>query len=351
MKHYDKLNSIFTVLDSEMYNNRIPTRTAFDGISQDIVYSILILTKTDKSVAISSYGLARRCNTSRQRIRSRLLHLTNFGLLLVVNTWANDSTGKKKPMMIYPNPILNSIVLTNSKISHRNAALKEFVAMGIRRMEFTDLPLQGFEGDVPYGTMEMGEVFSTERAELKLSDLIGLEDEKKKEKAQLESLWRDYDKKFINGCADIWQWSQAYLGHGRARPHWEGEIGDLSPTAKRERAELTKIFRQYGTRVSALAWYVFVGGEAELDEKGRPKFDLVKPHKQYSSIDKKPAQFSKHFNAILIDPHYLNLAQQNWDKHEALLKSYFPETFGVGPKDDDEYSKTGIIFGQETPQL
>jgi hypothetical protein len=342
-----KTKGLFKSLRAELSRQGCDDRI-FDPIAEAVI-DYLLNSKYENATApisVSSYTIANMIGTARSTVNRRIKTLATFALVTVQNSWRSDGTARRKPMQMKLNPMLVAITRPGTKASMKLAGVKEFVRVGIRRMEVADEVLQGFTGDVLFGTPETDNPFTTEKAELKLTDVISAEDQKKAEKQRQNLEWRKHDEKFVAACANVWVFGQGQMGYGFARPNWEGKMDALSPTAKKERRELTKIFQQYGCRVAACAWYIFIGGTAELDDKGRPVFNLSKPHQQYVSEDKKPSQFSKHFNSVINDDDFINLVTNLWGKHEPLFQSYYKEVFEVGPREGDEYSKTKIVFGR-----
>jgi len=344
-----KITILFNQLRREWDKTEGTKNLAFDPNGKAIVDYLLNERDHRQPIPISSYSLSKQIYTGRKKVRIRLEKLANCSLLNVHNAWSAEKN-RKRPMEILINPMLVNVVTPGVNPTLRKAAVKQFIATGIRRLEYADEKIQGFTSDVLFGQVETGD-WTGEQAELKLEDVIKKEDFEKAERIKQNSEWRKMDAIFVQGAADLWVYGQVACGYGKSRPNWEGDVSSLSTTMKRERRELTQAFQQYGCRITALAWYIFTGGKAAVNpETGRPEFTIVSPHRQFASIDKKPSTFVKHFNAILKDSLFIELATSKWTTIEPMLVSYFSNIFGQGPRDGDEYSKTGIIIGQNLPQ-
>jgi hypothetical protein len=345
----DYTRSFFNHLKNEAEKTNTPFNTDLDPIAESVI-RWLVGTERE-TIKISSSDLAKRINSTRQRVRSRIEGLARYGLIQVVTSWRQDGTSRRKPMEITLNPMLLAILKPGVKASLKMAAAKSFVAKSESRLSLTDENLQGFKDDVLYGDPDASAPFTEEQAELKLADVIAAEDLAKADRARENLIWRQHGDKFVEGCAEVWVYAQTTLGYGEARPNWEGKPGDLSPAARRERRELVKTFEMYGARVTGIAWLLFAGGAPTLDKDGRPVFNHMAPHIQYASTDKKPSFFSKHFNAVLKDPRFKTAATETWDTVSLFLNDTYGKVIEVGPREGDEYSKCGIIIGQITPEL
>lgn len=320
-------------------------RAAFDGLSGMLLYIIMndSIGKGKDHSRFSRSHLAKLCRTSPKKIRVRLLALARFGLIKVETPWRDDGSGLRDTMMTYPNPILERL-LGNDPYTRRKApVLAHYCDMGIRRLDY-DNDVQGFLVDCAYGSKEPqgGEPVKAEKI---LDDVLSKDDDAKARRERINQTWREYADQFVVGCAEIWVRSQAYLGYGISRPNWEGQTSSLSPSARRERMELVRTFEAYGCKATALGWYIFVGGIADVDKYGKPNFSIFAPHRQFVTIDKKPSQFAKHFNAIIKDDVFLQYAKKDWEQVKQMLDMHFSGILDVGPKNDSEFSKLGFGIG------
>lgn len=331
----------------------------FDPIAAALLCFLLNQKKDYKNggLIISSYGLSVKLSTTRKRIRTRLLRLSLFGLVKVETSWRNDGTSKRRPMQVFPNPYLFTLLGKESKQALKAQAVKYFAALGMRRLEGFDDDVQGFSVDHPYGSNEPSDNKSTieetsAEIEAKLGEMVEAADLESARKLKEQIAWREYDEKFVAGSAKMWVSLQSAMGYGTSEPNWSGEQSIMPVQAKRERRELTKVFQQYGCKVAALAWYIFAGGQAKLDNQGKPEFIPNVPHRQYASVDKKPSQFSKHFNAILNDGYFKDFSKKGWYDIEAKLKSYYSEIWDVNPRDCESYvEKLGYELGNTEATL
>jgi hypothetical protein len=322
----------------------------FDPISSDIIWLILNQSHNSPgdSITMSSYHISKILHTTRKRVRTRLVKLCTFGLVKVVSEWRNDGTNKRTAMTITPSPYLVHIMQTDTKPATRLAAIKHFINLGLDdRLKSSDEDLQGFNDTCLYGDSNEEQI-STGDVSQKLNELVELESTSKARKIKEQMKWREYDAGFVSACANIWVFGQSKMGHGTARPNWDGETKDLAPSAQRERRELTKTFRQYGGKIAALSWYIFSCGVPKLDKNGKPIFDLNAPHRQFATIDKRPATFTKYFNAILKDSFFQKFARKDWETVGAALREYFGDLIDIGPEDGEtERDKLGYIIGND----
>ncbi len=357
-----RVKRFFDGLDRESRKNGQLEITCFDGVASDMLALILNrCTEAGKdktpapSVKISSYTFAKICHSSRRRVRYRLEKLASYGLLKIQSDWRNDGSNKRNTQTITPHPWLFYLVAVGAKPAHKMQAIKQFVGLGISRLE-SEEPVQGFRYDVPVGEVEPAEAEVTQavgqgvdsQTEEKLNEMIAVENKGKAQKQRDAAAWRNKGDDFINGCSSIWTWAQGQMGNGRAAPSWGGDRKMLAPSCSRERQELVKLFQAYGGRTTALAWYVFAGGTPEIDDKTmRPKFTITAPHRQYASMDKRPSQFAKYFNAILADSFFKRFATKEWNTVEPALRSYFGPILDQKPRDavDDE-ARAGVKYGE-----
>lgn len=177
--------------------------------------------------------------------------------------------------------------------------------------------------------------------------MMGREDKAKADKARTDALWRERSDLWVTGSAELWVQAQSLLGMGASRPNWEGPIGLLSPTAKRERSELVKTYQSFGGRITGLAWYIFCCGIPQRDKYGKLLYSPDEPHRQFITVDRKPSQFTKHFNAIMKDPEFLKIAKEDFTKFKIILQKYFGGVLDVSPRGRSEIDLLGFTLGDE----
>ena len=330
--------------------------TAFDPIGESIMW--LVVSEAQKEgglqARLSSYTMAKILRSTRNRIRCRLKKLCRFGLVRIETAWRNDGTRKKKTQLISINPVVGQLMEPGTKPSVFTTVSKHLVGIGLARLEYEE-DVQGFETDCLYGEPEPPREDGMEyiNDDARLDALVAAESADKAQKVRDQMLWRDRDKDFVSGCARIWVFGQSEMGRGTARPNWAGDIKNMPSQAMRERRELTKTFRQYGCRTASLAWYIFACGVPAMDEKtGKPQFDLTVPHRQFATIDRKPSQFTKHFNAILKDAYFIQIAKKGWQTIGSKLHEIYGDIIDVGPEDGEaEKDKIGFTIGSNDVEL
>jgi len=296
---------------------------------------------------------ANAVGDTARKIRSRDHLLAQYGLIKVVTPWRNDGTLKRLPMQITINPKLVTVLGHGVRPSLRNAAIKHFIGLGLRRVDASEI-IQGFETDCKYGVEEPIPTETQDDAMAKLNEMVASIDVEKANKNADLIYWRDRSNEFVEIAALMWVRGQSMLGYGQEQPNWVGS--DLSPAARRERTELTKTFQQYGGLVTGLAWYVYCGGVPAVNEKtGKREYIPDSPHRQFVGCDKKPSHFAKHFNAILKDPIFKTYATLRWDEIGGNLKEFFsdyPAILEIGPRDGETvYDKLGYDFGKQSVSI
>lgn len=324
-------------------------RSAFDPISKELlfhIYEFCLNIRPDSSYATySSNDLAKITNSTRQRIRCRLKHLARYGLIKITTPpYRKGEIPIRHKMRIFINPVVKFLVGPEKLTRKKLPVIKHLVSLGVNRLEH-EADLQGFTVDCVYGDIEptQGEVKKPEQA---LIDIISQGDMKKAAQEKENAMWREHSEIFVEGCSSVWTNTQSKLGYGQSKPNWDAKVNELSPTARKERAELVKTFQKYGGRVSALAWYVYAGGITQLDEAGNPIYTITSPHRQFVTSDRKPSQFVKHFNAILKDPLFLEYATSGWTNIKEQLASHYLGSLEVRPRYDTEYILIGFEFGK-----
>lgn len=303
----------------------------FDVDTASLIATMLDLcTQNGKpEFTISVYQLAELSHVSYQCARTRIDRLVEYGILETKSKWVGEKRKSNTTFVVHRH--FAAAVAKSARVSIRSEAAAYFSAVAWKR-------LTG-EGDM------------TDDERSNFDDLAARAESEKSRKLRDVSVWRERDASFIAGAAHVWQFLQSYRGFGQQMPNWFGD--NLSPTAARERRELTKLFQQYGGRVTAMAWWVFVGGQPDIDDKtGRPKFDIHNPHVQFATVDKKPSQFAKHFNAVLSDKTFVEMATTGWQKSEPILEKWFGNLLNVGPRSGaDDSDMVGFYVGQTTPTL
>jgi hypothetical protein len=135
---------------------------------------------------------------------------------------------------------------------------------------------------------------------------------------------------FIAGCSAMWiNYAHKYGFAETAGPAWAAPKKDLPPTILRERKELEKIVACYGGEVTAWAWTVYCSGAAKRDENGKIVFDPQIAHKQWTTPDKKPSHFTKHFQLIMNEVERLG-----WRQDAGIcerVKGYFGPGYDLVP--------------------
>lgn len=348
-----RVKSFFDGLDKEARKHDIHEHSAFDSISSEIVWHVMLKCLDDdrQSAPVSTYELSNKCHTTRSRVRYRMIELCRYGLIKIQNDWRNDGSLKRRAALISVNPWLFSVMQTGCKPAHKLAAIKYFIDLGKNRRE-SDINLQGFKSDVPLGKEEpeLSEIAEAQPKETfdELNDLIAKEAKEKADALREQTQWRKDSEVFVSGAGRLWTKAQCAMGHGSAVPAWAGDKKLLGPTVLRERQELVKVFQQYGGRVAALAWHIWTCGIAEIDDKTlKPVYDPSTPHRSFAQVDRRPSQFAKYLSAILMDQFFIERATKDWERVEPLLREYFGPTMDVRPKGcaNDE-SLIGMKFGQ-----
>ena len=292
----------------------------------DRILAYFLSNHRDGKIQVASRYLADAINTSRKIVRLRILNLAKFGILRVVNNWDPTSRNKKQPWTIELNPMLLQMLESKLNPKQRKDIYAHLIMMGLSRLDVDGIDLQGFEIDCPFGEVEpTAEDLGRTPAGNKLMEILEKKGVNEKLKREQQIQRRKNETKFIEGAADVWSQVQSRLGRGSGKPNWCGETKDMPQSVRRERESLTKTYGQYGGYVTGLAWYVFCCEQAELNEKGAPVFNLKAPHRQFTTLDKKPSQFAKHLNSVLKDEHFIFYGTKEWEKRKAWLDDVFGE--------------------------
>lgn len=283
--------------------------------------------KKSEEIVLSVYQLAEMSHVSYQSARTRLARMAAFGIIETESDW--EQIGKRrKPTTIKLHRHFRLAVSKGTKPGILMEAVRFFALTGFRNL-----------------TEE-----NAHDAEMtRFDDLAAKVENEKAEKTKNRIYWAEKSERFVKGAARVWQVFQGYRGYGTALPNWFGE--NLSPMAVKERRELEKTFQQYGGRITATAWYVFTGGIVEKDEKGNRVYNPELPHIQFASIDRKPSQFAKHFNAILADEGFKKLSTVGYHGEiETMFKRVYGDALEILPRDGrSEFDLLGYYFGQTSP--
>lgn len=282
--------------------------------------------RANLSAPLSVRDIADALAMSRWVIRSRLETLAAYGFITA-------DTTLRAGTIVRLNPMIAEMLAKETKAVQRTAWLRRLMALGLERGK-SHRRLQGFRSHVEFGQPEPilapGTQLSSDVSG-ELFDLAKLESETVAVRQAAKDIKRDdrdRDQAFVQGAANAWKVGQ--VAHGRMNaqamepPAWSFPAGTkLSPANARERAELVKLYRQYGIRLTGLAWIYFNSRHTLVDQKtNRPQFRPEIPHIQWVSVDKKPSHFAKHFNAILLDPVF-----RDW-RNKAELQSRVDHYFG-----------------------
>jgi len=340
-----EVDKLFTSFYEEAISQEQPETTGFDPISRDLFHKIILMTKNNEmGLKISYRQLSHILGTKINRLRRRLLLMARFGIIKMISPWRDDDTGLREIGTIYINPSLYASLVINKSVVLRKMLVTKLVKLGIERLDEED-DTQGFNHTCLYGREEPHK--SADRAEVQLINMMDREDKAKADKARTDALWRERSDLWVTGSAELWVQAQSLLGMGASRPNWEGPIGLLSPTAKRERSELVKTYQSFGGRITGLAWYIFCCGIPQRDKYGKLLYSPEEPHRQFITVDRKPSQFTKHFNAIMKDPEFLKIAKEDFTKFKIILQKYFGGVLDVSPRGRSEIDLLGFTLGDE----
>ena len=297
----------------------------FEQYDQKIKYSYL-----------SSSQIAAQIGADEITVSRHLRMLSKFGILLVVQ--------EEYKQQIHLNPTLHACLTYANYTKSLKTIVNHYVSIGLSRSEF-ERPIQGFRSDTLYGCVEV-ENSGTIKAEEEVCRIVSRYDEKKARQEEDRQLWRALGVDLIEGCSKIWRMAQSAQGNAIDVPIWALDQSTIPKSAMSERRELIKAFQTYGGRVTALTWSVFCGGITELDAFGKPVFDIRAPHRQWVSWDRKPSQFTKHFNSILKDPETIKWAKTKWHDLYPILKKLFGDCLDVEPKMGEDLILSGLEFEQ-----
>lgn len=286
--------------------------------------------KETETVVLSMYELSEASHVSYQSTRTRIERLVSCGIIDTQSDW--EIMGKlRKPTSITLHKHFRTAISRTAKPGVMIEAIK-FFAMALYR----DLT-----GD---GIMVENEIS-------KFDDLAKKVETEKADKTRERLAWNERSDRFLDGAARMWQVFQAKHGFGTATPNWVGD--KLSPTAAKERREIVNIYQQYGGKITATAWWVFCGGQVKTDDHGKRVYDPNLPHIQFASVDRKPSQFAKHFNAIVMDGTFKTISTTGWAGDiETTFKRVFGDSLEVSPRDGkSDFDMLGYYFGQSAPTM
>jgi hypothetical protein len=329
MRIDELIELLFSRMREAAFKNMYHERISFDPISEKVMGYIVSRSINDGVRQFSNTALLRIFDISKKMMASRLRALARYGLIRVTYLYSDDRLGFFNGLEIEVNPIIVGLYKTGAANRNIKHFVDHYYKIGFMRLDIEDKCVQGFYTHCEYGYKEP----ETSEAGMlqwkdKLFEIIENVDSKKAEKQKDNLMWMDISNEFVAGCAKLWTKGQGQMGYGYNDPVWGGEISLLSPTAKRERSELVKLFQSYGGLTTAIAWFIFVCGVPEKDDMGKLIFDLTAPHRQFVTIDRKPSQFAKHFNAILSDLHFKNFISQSEDTI-AMLKKFYSDCVNV----------------------
>ena len=320
------IRDLFTRFVKRAYQEQHYERSSFDPISQSLISKIMEISLKKGKCDLSAVWLSRLIQATRRQVRSRLLHLARYGIIRVEGRIRSDGTGLNDSNIIEVNPVLFGIYKTNSGAKASDQFVSHYFMIGFSRLDDDVNELQGFWIDCKYGEKEPEEG-SPSSWQSRLIGIMNYREDVKAAKVSDNFKWSQLRDDFAAGCGKIWTECQGRSGLGYNKAVWDAETGTLGPIPRREKSELGKLFQSYGGRKAAIAWYVFCGGVESIDENGKRIYDPKSPHRQFVTIDKKPSQFAKHFNAILSDPIFIDLYENQKENVENHIAPNFGPVF------------------------
>lgn len=243
-------------------------------------------------------------------------HLKTLAMAGVLNVYKN--TGALRNATEYElNPKLISALSPGMKVDEFNGLVKYLVGMFMLRIESDDI--QGFRRTVPYGTVEPKTALTMDEIEGMSFDekailqaysanvKMTIAAERKKQAVEERLEKQRVNRSLVSVAATVWVKGQIAAGRMNPaapfRPSWDGNFRELIDSDRAEFKALLSVFEMIGTRTAGIAWRYFCGGNA-IEGKDNFKVSREIPHFQYTTVDKKPTQFAKHINAILIDSEF-----------------------------------------------
>lgn len=319
-----------------------------DGISKEIL--ILLGDKVDDEgfVYLASSQIAALVNSTRWRVRARVIALARYGVLRVITNWRDDGSKKRMPWRLEINPMVVKILTGGREVrsTERRTVTSYLAGLGINRL-YVEEDLQGFEHDCLFGSAEPLEADEVEEdAATRIADLMRDSDERAAAKVEDREYWRRNEDEFLAGAAALWINGQIATTGNRSQPIWYGKASELPKQAREQRNEILKTYRLWGGRITGIALAVFNGLMPELDKKGNVAFKIDKPHQQWSTLDKKPSHFTKHFDSLKNDPIFKRFTTTEYEMTVQGLRPYFKTSFDVQPQDGSSpSSKLGYELG------
>lgn len=298
--------------------------------------------RPDGGIECSWKSWAAASGVSFGLTRSLGILMARWGLLTVVRVF-DEQQRAWAPSVAFINPQLRDWLASPKAGKAPGALVGHFAAIGLPRAP--EDRLQGFLGyDVRYGSPEpfpgtpaaVGlRLADWARAE-RDTDQDALEEltrstpaAKQSPKQQAEALRKQRAAEaqaFVKAAGALWMQSQVSAGRQvSGPPAWCGEPAKLSPENRRAYRELQALFEGHGGFKVAVAWGLFCSAKPKLDKKGKPAFGLGEPWAQYASLDKKPAQFAKHFDSI-----YSSMPEYFSDKaFIGRVRAYFGDAMDI----------------------
>lgn len=324
---------------------RSPSEAArFDCIGMCALGYMLSKRENGPELQLSASELADELGICRTTARNRLMTMAAYSLI-TVTPGQRDAGGQRRFCLnVRVSPLLDESIAKGTLRPRIKHLVDRWLEVGLLRAQGTQ-SRQGFHSHVPYGEREPTLTPGLQMTNDVSGELFDLAAARADEQAlaptdakALRAAERARDDAFVDGAARAWTGAMVANGKMKATerlaPAWAGAVADLSPAHKHERADLVKIFRQYGGNRTGIAWLYFTQSQPLLDTKtNRPQFRPEIPHLQWVSSDKKPSHFAKHFNAIMTDPVFReNLLKSSWND---LAKKIWGE-LATSPHEDDD---------------
>jgi len=317
--------------------------------------------------------ISKKILISRKVIKHRLVFLSRVGLIMLIR---HD----KKTIYSLVNPYTFRFFEKSIKPEIKKSFYRYYSETFVRRHDSYE-NLQGFKTDVllyerefikgeketdtakiiatthslktvPVETAQDSKVLHhsksipSQNGDTKIQDNLKRIDFEINQKKKTNYKWRELDARFIRAAASVWIQCQVKFGYGSAKPLWQEieKVTELTSQGRRLRQDLTKLFHQYGGKVTALAWLIFMGQQPELDKRGQPYITNRFPYRQYSTIAKRPDQFDKYFSELLNDPDFITYSTEKWPVIQPILKRVFGEILDIEPKDSDASLKNKLSW-------
>jgi len=327
----------------------------FDGVSIFSMIYFHVVTREDLTGSIACTTVSRLLGSriARNAVLKRLRKFAEWGFL-TTNTleWRDRKDGKRvresTRVTVHEN---FKLIFTDSFATDLR---RNFIHLLLKQGSFRSLcgledsqHYQGFKMLVPYGKPEtdFNKVGDLQTAE-DLAQVVEIEASAVKDKKTENERWRRMKNDFVEGAVKIWLCASEANGFGKTLPNW-GEP-NVKGVASSERRELTQLFETYGGGVTGLACALFCNMRPELDPNtSRPVFNLTAPHRQFTTLDKKPSQFAKHFNSLLRDDEFEYYSLERWPKMREELKTFFYNLVRQEPREGHHKDKLGYALGDK----